>query len=121
MPCFAIIRRRCKSALLVKLLNRLGELGGYERIIERISMENNDALGLDTVYYYLDCLAKCTCMFNKVFIADYLPKLEAAVRKKILCASEQSLRNIKKDRIDGIINCLIGGLQSRTKMFKQRE
>lgn len=84
-------------------------------------MENNDTLGLDTVYYYLDCFAKSTCIFNKVFISEYILMLEAAVRKKILGASEQALRNIKKDRIDGIINCLIGTLMSRIKTFKQRE
>ena len=84
-------------------------------------MDNNEGLGLDTVFYYLDCLAKVTWMFNKVFIVEYLPQLEAAVRKKILNASEQALRTIKKDRIEGIINCLIGGLETRTKNFNQRE
>jgi hypothetical protein len=42
-------------------------------------------------------------MFNKAFVNDYFPKLEAAVKKKILTASEFTLRNIKKDRIDGIV------------------
>jgi len=115
------VRRRCKSTLLVKFLNRFGELGGYQKIVDRINMDNNEVLGLDTVFYYLDCLAKATWMFNKVFIAEYLPELAAAVKKKILNASEQALRTIKKDRIDGIINCLIGGLEIRTKSFIQRE
>ena len=60
-------------------------------------------------------------MFNKVFINDYLPLLEAAIKKKILTASEAILRNVKKDRIDGIVANLVGVLLTRVKTFKQRE
>lgn len=87
-------------------------------MIEKIGQETNESLGLETVYYYLDCLSKSTSMFNKVFITEYLPKLEEVVKRKILNASDLQLRNVKKDRIDGIVSCLIGTLQSRIKTYK---
>ena len=57
-------------------------------------------------------------MFNKFFINEYLPQLEAAIKKKILTASEAILRNVKKDRIDGIVANLVGVLLTRVKTFK---
>ena len=44
---------------------------------------------------------------------NYLPKLEAAVRKKILNLSPQALRAAKKDRIDNIVQHLIKDLKGR--------
>jgi hypothetical protein len=78
-PLYAVLRRRCKSGLLVAFLNRFGNLGGYRKIIDRISLVGNDSLGIETVFYYLDCLAKSTPMFNKQFIDTYVPQLEEAV------------------------------------------
>ena len=60
-------------------------------------------------------------MFNKGFINDYLPALILAVKKKLLNASEASVRNVKKDRIDGIIQCLVASLGSRLMTYKQRD
>lgn len=78
-------------------------------------------MGLDTLFYYLDCLSNCMIMLNKAFLNEYLPQLESAVKMKVLTATETQLRNVKKDRIDGIVNCLISSLFSRIKNYKQRE
>lgn len=56
-------------------------------------------------------------MFNKGFLDYYLPELITAVKKKLLNASEVSARNIKKDRIDGIVSSLVGGLMSRLMTY----
>jgi len=33
---------------------------------------------------YVDCIAKCTPIYHKQFVADYFEKYEKAVREKIL-------------------------------------
>ena len=76
---------------------------------------------METVFYYIDCLSKCTMMLNKGFLDEYMPLLTSAVQKKLLTASEASLKNVKKDRIDGIIQGLVNGLMSRQMTYRQRE
>jgi hypothetical protein len=60
-------------------------------------------------------------MINKTFLMEYLPKLNIAVRNKVLKATEMQLRNIRKDRIDGIVHNLIDVLFNRLVTFKQRD
>jgi hypothetical protein len=118
---FAMSRKKSKSKLLVSFLNLLGEQGVYSRILERISTENNDSLSLETVFYYLDCLSKCSIHWNKGFLNEYLPKLVEGVKNKILSSSEAIIKVIKKDRIDGIVQCLTGSLMGRMMSYRQRE
>ena len=118
---FAMVRKKSKSALLVGLLNRIGEMGAYTKILERLSIDGNDSLALETVFYYLDSFSKCSIHFNKGFLNEYLPALSVAVKKKILTSSEAIIKNIKKDRIDGIIQSLVGGLMNRLMSYRQRE
>ena len=60
-------------------------------------------------------------MLNKVFLLNYIPELEKSVKNNLLNASEVQLRNIKKDRIDGIVNNLLGVLFNRIKTYRQRD
>jgi len=48
-------------------------------ILERLNLQENEALTLDTVFYYLDCMNKCISLFNKGFLNEYLPELLKAV------------------------------------------
>jgi hypothetical protein len=118
---FAILRKKCRSTLLVQFLNSFGEKGGFQLLLERISHQGEDSMGLDTLFYYLDCLANSSNMINKTFLMEYLPKLNIAVRNKVLNATEMQLRNIRKDRIDGIVHSLIDVLFNRLVTFKQRD
>ncbi|CDW89068.1 ubiquitin carboxyl-terminal hydrolase family protein [Stylonychia lemnae] len=118
---YAVLRRRCRSSLLVNFLNRFGQLGGFQKILNKIEDDSNENLSLDLIQNYLECLVNCTGMFNKIFLDKFLPKLDAAVRKRLLNLSQAQIRNLKKDKIDSIISFTIGGLQSRMKTYKQRE
>lgn len=110
---YAIVRRRNRSALLVQLLNRFGEIGGYQKILDKIDQDDSETTTIELIFYYIDALTAASSMFNKVFLEDYIPKLEAAVKKKILNSSSAALRLAKKDRIDGIVRALIGTLKGR--------
>lgn len=57
---YAVLRKKSKSILLVDLLNFYGESQGFQLILERLNLENHDQLGLETVFYYLDCFSKCS-------------------------------------------------------------
>ena len=94
----------------MNFLNRFGELGGFAKILNRIDDISNENLSLDLIHNYLECLVNCTGMYNKIFLDYYLPKLDAAVRKRLLNLSNTQIRNLKKDKVDNIISYTIGGL-----------
>ena len=54
----------------------------------------------------IECLAKGAPVYHKQFAVNYLPALEMAVRDKILGASSAQLRNIKKERVEEILEFL---------------
>jgi hypothetical protein len=74
-PVFAVVRKKCKSALLVSLINRVGEQGSFQRILERLNLDNHDDLGIETLFYYLESFSKVNTLFNKAFINDFFPAL----------------------------------------------
>jgi hypothetical protein len=71
-------------------------------ILERIQ-KNDDSLGLETVYYYLDQVSKCSPVLNKLFIDKFYPALYSSTKFKVLTSSEALLRNFKKDRLDMLV------------------
>lgn len=73
---YGVLRRRCKSTLLVQFLNRFGQQDGFKKILDRINLVSNDYLSLDLISNYLECLVNCTGMYNKVFLTEYLPMLD---------------------------------------------
>ena len=117
---YAVARSKHRSGLLVTLLNRLGRSGFFESMIKKIS-QNDDNLGLETVFYYLDQISKCSPLFNKVFIDKFYPELYKSAREKILNASEVLLRNFKKDRIDLLVQTIFGGFMTRIMAFQPRD
>lgn len=119
---FALPRRRYRSALLVKFLNKFGEIGGFKKILDKINADDNDATTVEIIFYYIDAINASNQMYNRIFMENYLPKLEAAVRKKILNLSPQALRAAKKDRIDNIVQHLIKDLKGRLGLsYQERE
>lgn len=45
-------------------------------------------MSLETVFYYLDCLANSNIMLNKVYAVKYIPELAKVVSNKLLNAPE---------------------------------
>lgn len=60
---------------MTQFLNKFGELGGFKLLIDKINQTGEDSLSLECVFYYLDCLANCQVMLNKVFLLNYVPQL----------------------------------------------
>lgn len=84
---YALTRKKCRSTLLVKFLNRFGENGGFKLLVDKINQRGDDTMGLETLFYYLDCLSNCHIMINKIFVNEYLEILAEAVKGKVLSAT----------------------------------
>jgi hypothetical protein len=93
----------------------------YEKILDRINLDGNDTLGIETVFYYVDSLAKCQSVLNKGFLLEYLTPLSSAIKKKLLTSGENLYRNVRKDRLDSLISSLMNGLLIRVTPYRERE
>ena len=69
---FATERARCKSTMMVSLLNKFGEAQGFEKLLARLQEEDTT---LEHAFYMVDCLAKCGFMLHKSFVDKFLVRL----------------------------------------------
>jgi hypothetical protein len=117
---YAVIRtRKCKSYLLVECLNLFGELGGYDKILQRMSDEK-EPISFELLSFYMECLGKVFPMYHRDFIASFSFDVKKAVHHAILNAPEASIRNVRKERIESIVTRL-NDLLKRVMNFNKRE
>jgi hypothetical protein len=90
-------------------------------MLDQINKLNHDQLSHETVFYYLDSISNCYSIFNKVFVNDFFPAFYQAVCGKILSASEASLKNFRRDRIDSMIMYIFNILLTRIMPYQLRE
>lgn len=100
---YAITRNpHCKSIWMVKLVNKMGEMGIFDRILERINDPNNWA-PIEIVSIIITTLGNLSAILHRDFCYEYIPKLKDAVWKNILKSPDSNLRNFNKERIENII------------------
>ena len=103
---YAVIRpRKCKSYLLVEVLNTFGKLGGYDRLLEKMTDKDNP-VEFDLLAHYMDCLGKVYPMYHRDFINQFAVDVQNAVQSSILNAPEASIRNVRKEKIESIVSRL---------------
>ena len=98
-------RRYCTSTVMIELYNDFGERGGFQKILTTIGNKEKQT-SLEMLFYYMDILSKTFGSLHKNFAETFVPQLKEAVSSCILNAPAQSLRDIRKERIDGIIRSL---------------
>ena len=117
---FAVIRpNKCKSSLLVECINLFGSQGGFDQILEKICDKKNP-INLDLLAYYMECLGRIYPMYHKDFIAQFAPAIKEGVLNAIFNAPEDSIRNIRKEKIEQIVTRL-GDVLKRIMTFEERE
>ena len=119
-PIYALTRpTRCKSSLLTECINLFGEQGGFDQIIARISDKENP-INLELLAHYMECLGRIYPMYHRDFIADFAPKVKEGVLNAIFNAPEESIRNIKKEKVEQIVTRL-GDLLKRVMNYEERD
>ena len=119
-PIYALTRpTKCKSSLLTECINLFGEQGGFDQIIARISDKENP-INLELLAHYMECLGRMYPMYHRDFIADFAPKVKEGVLNAIFNAPEESIRNIKKEKVEQIVNRL-GDLLKRVMNYEERD
>lgn len=91
-----------KSIQLVRMLNYIGEIGFYDKILKRISDPDNWC-PFDLVSGFVTFLGNMHPLFYRDFALEYFPKIKEAVYTNILKGPESNVRNFGKDRIEGLI------------------
>jgi len=99
---YAVTRHKeCRSIFLVDLANKIGELGGYEAIIERINDQKN-WIPIEILSSAVALLGNISPILHRDFAYAYIPRLREAVFKNLLTSPDSNIRNFTKDRIDDI-------------------
>lgn len=116
---FAVTRpNNCKSYLLVECINYFGKSGGFEHILEKICDKDNP-VNLDLLAHYMECLGRMFPMYHRDFIAKFAPAVKEGVLNAIFNAPEDSIRNIRKEKIEQIVTKL-GDILKRIMPYEER-
>jgi len=91
-----------RSIFLVNLVNKLGERGAFEKILERISDPNNWA-PIEIVSSICTAIGNIYGILHRDFAVEYIPKFKEAVWRNILKSPDSNIRNFNKDRLDAIV------------------
>ena len=70
--------------------------------------------------HYMDCVGKVFPMYHRDFIKNFAANVKTAVENAILNAPEASIRNVRREKIDGIISKL-NDLLKRIYTYDQRD
>lgn len=93
----------CRSVFLINLLNKIGVLGAFDKILDRIS-DRNRWCPIDLTSIYVSLLGNCHAVFHRDFALEYIPKLKKAVWENIIMSPDSNIRNFSKEKIEGICN-----------------
>jgi hypothetical protein len=121
---FAVPRlRKCISSLFIKLMNLFGHEGGFDLILQNLSADetaasedapaqgnNNEIvtnkMDLNILGILVGCVSNPYLIYHKDFIAEYGPKFVEICIKRLRDAPEKSLRDVRRERIEGIIKSI---------------
>ena len=87
------------------MLNFLGELGFYEKILKRINDPNNWC-PFDLLSAFVTLLGNVHALFFKNFALEYFPKLKEAVFTNLLKGPESNVRNFIKEKTESLLMSL---------------
>jgi len=100
---YAITRpAHCKSAFMVKMVNRFGEEGGFDKILQRISDIENWA-PIEIVSLMVTLVGELHSVLHRDFALNYIVRLKEAVWNNLLKSPDGNIRNFTKERIDNIL------------------
>jgi len=99
-----------KSIFMINLINKIGEMGGFERMLQRIADTDNWA-PIEITSLIVTILGNIHAVLHRDFCYDYVPRLKEAVWRNLLKSPDSNIRNFTKERIDNIIQAFDGLLK----------
>lgn len=109
--------RRCQSRALVQLVNTLGNQGTYDLVLKLLSHEE---LPYEIFAAFMKLVGQCWVIYHKDFINEIAIKFTSIAEKKLKSASDNDLRNVKKERSEAVI-LSIDNLKKRVMDKDERE
>ena len=93
--------------------------GGFDTILSKINDKENP-IDLELLAYYMECLGRIFPMYHRDFIAKFALDIKEGVLNAIFNAPEDSIRNIRKEKIEQIVTRL-GDVLKRIMSFEERD
>jgi len=104
---------KCPSSAYIHCMNLFGNLGGFACILKLIteaemvtdsSEKDKEGLDVSMMGMLAQCITLPHAVFHRKFIKENGVKIAEAVKERLLKASDKSLRDIRKQQIDSILN-----------------
>jgi len=73
----------------------------------------------DLIFYYLDALQMVRPYFYFNFVSEYAQQVQKVIISRLMNATEQELRSLKKDRMDSIIDALISFRRTELPLYEE--
>lgn len=111
---------KCISAQFMHHMNMFGNMGGFEMIVDTLEngkVDDNGDLNIAVMSVLAQIISLPYPIYHKAFIAEYGQRIAAAIKMRLLSASDKSLRDVRKQQIDGIIKAI----DSISKRFLDKE
>lgn len=84
---YAVQRKQCRSDLLIDFLNTFGNLGGFDKIVERMEDFGEECNGSDELNYIaaiVENISKCATVLHRGIVSQFVEKIEKATIAKIM-------------------------------------
>lgn len=103
---YAVFRpRKCKSSLLNRTLNLLGQAGGYDKILTRLR-DSENAVSFEQIENFMDIIGSNYHFFHRQFVKEFVPEIKRGIENCILNSPDSIIRNVRQETIEGIVKKL---------------
>ena len=91
----------CRSVFLIGLLNKIGQMGFFDIVLNRIA-DKNRWCPIDITSGLSATIGSLHAVLQRDFALEYIPKLKEAVWENILKSPDSNIRNFSKEKIEAI-------------------
>lgn len=107
--------RKCTSSLYIRLLNLFGNEGGFDLALQALEKEDSESatalegfspMNINILGIIVHNLSLPYVIYHKSFIEEYGPKFVDLCIRKLREAPEKQLRDVRRERIEGIIKSI---------------
>ncbi len=94
---------RCYSALYLELMGEFGKLGGFQKIVVRVTKPKTD-LSVDQLFAYLELISAPYSLYHRTFVSDGISSFVQSACAYMSNIPDTQLRSVKQHKLDAAMN-----------------
>ena len=94
---------RCQSSFYLELMGEFGRLGGFQKIVDRVTKPTTD-LSVDQLFAYLELMSAPYSLYHRCFVSDSIAGFVRSVCAYMSNIPDTQLRSVKQHKLDSAMN-----------------